>query len=735
MLLNLSTSGERSPAQFHRAKLPLEIDHGGRNAGRMSDIHDNTITRRTMIKGSVAAGLATALPPAVMAQTPAIRAAVDASRTGDPITSYMYGALEEHIGGLINYSLWAEVLDDRKFFYPVDDQPVPAGARRGSGRKWTPLTGSRVTMDRTRPYSGDQSPVVALGGPEPRGFQQTGLALAPKEHVGRIVIAGDPGAHVSVALIWGPGPNERQSVTVPVEAEWKTIPLRFQIGSATTDGRMEIAGTGTGTFRVGAVSLMPADNVEGFRADTIALIRGMQSGFWRVPGGNFVSSYDWRNAIGDPDKRPTVFDPSWNAPQPNDVGTEELLTLCRLIETEPYLCVNSGFGSAREAAELVEYVNGAPNTPMGKLRAANGRREPYKVKYWNIGNEMYGYWQMGYMPPNQYMIKHNMFARAMRKVDPSIVLIAVGAMPDEMTIDEIPYIIDTHTRRIVGKTVVEYGSPADWTHRLIKDCYGNFDIISEHCYGDAHRFDIPAGRILDEDVNESMLDSCRRAPNRIRLKREYWEKYTRDFPQLVRDKIKVSVDEWGFRHATGLKQTLGLAMTLHELFRNTDFITMAAFTMGTSWIDHNRTDAVYSNAGLLFRMYRQHFGTLPVTVGGNSPQPAPKWPVGGDQPAVNAGSPTFPLDMAAALTDDRRVLTLGVVNATEQPQRTSFELTGFQPAARGRMWQLTGPDLKAANRVGQTQQVKVTEGEFETRAGELTVAPYSIEIYHFPIAG
>src|SRR6185312_5080597 len=181
------------------------------------------------------------------------------------------------------------------------------------------------------------------------------------------------------------------------------------------------------------------------------------------------------------------------------------------------------------------------------------------------------------------------------------------------------------------------------------------------------------------------------------------------FPSLKDGKIKISVDEWGFRNARGLKQTLGFAMTLHELFRNTDFITMAAFTMGTSWIDHNRTEAVYSNAGLLFRMYRQHFGTLPVAVGGNSPQPAPKWPVGGDQPAVNAGSPTFPLDMAAALTDDRRVLTLAVVNATEQPQRTSLQLTNFNPAARGHMWRLTGPDLKAANRVGQPQQVKVTE--------------------------
>lgn len=696
-----------------------------------------SITRRTLIKGGAAAGVMAALPEAVRAQVaPEIRAEVDASRTGDPITPYMYGALEEHIGSLINYSLWAEVLDDRKFYYAVNNEPLPGPTtgRRSPGRKWMPIGDSRVAMDRTNPYVGDQSPVVTLDGNEPCGFQQTGLALARKEHVGRIVVAGHPSAQVTVTLVWGNESKDRQSVRVPVDAEWKTIPLRFHVNSASDNARVEITATGSGTFRVGAVSLMPVDNVEGFRADTTTLIRGMRSGFWRLPGGNFVSGYDWRNTIGDPDRRPPVFDPAWHAVQPNDVGLDELLTLCRLIETEPYLCVNSGFGSARGAAEMVEYVNGAPETPMGKLRAANGRRDPYKVKYWNIGNEMYGYWQLGYMPPDQYMVKHKLFAKAMREVDPSIVLIAVGAMPDEMTIDEVPYIINTQTRRVNGQTIVEYGSPEDWTYRLIKECYGTFDIISEHCYGDAHRFDIPSGRILNEEVKESVLDSCRRAPNRIRLKREYWDKYTRDFPQLIRDKIKVSVDEWGFRNARGLKQTLGLAMTLHELFRNTDFITMAGFTMGTSWIDYSRTEGVYSNAGLLFRMYRENFGQVPVLVGGNSRQPAPKWPVGGDQPTVNAGSPTYPLDMAAALTDDRRILTLGVVNATEQPQKTHCSLTGFRPAARGRMWRLTGPSLDAANHVGQPQQVAVSEAGFETRAGELTIAPYSVELYHY-VAG
>ena len=552
-----------------------------------------------------------------------------------------------------------------------------------------------------------------------------------KSYTGRIVIAGDAGAAVTVSLGWGTGAADRQSVTVPLQSEWKTIPLKFTAQADTTNGHMEIAGTGTGTFRVGAVSLMPDDNLKGFRADTIGLLKQLDSGFYRVPGGNFVSGHDWRNAVGDPDKRPTTMDYAWHAPQPNDVGTDELITMCGLLGVDPYLCVDTGFGSPREGAELVEYVNGSASTPMGALRARNGHAEPYGVKYWNVGNEMYGYWQMGYMTPEHYMIKHNMFAKAMRKVDPGIVIIAIGAMPDEMTIDQCCHIIDPHTRQVVGKTVVDFGSPNDWTNRLIQDCSGNFEIISEHCYGDAHRFDLEVGKILPDDVDEPVIDSCRRAPNRIRLKREYWEQYKKKFPGLEAANIKVSVDEWGFRNARGLKQTLGFAMTLHELFRNTDFITMAAFTMGISWIDYSRTDCVYSNAGLLFKMYRENFGDIPIEVTGNSPQPTPKWPVGGDQPQINAGSATYPIDLAAALKKNGSVLTIGAVNATEKAQHTSLALAGFKPSKNGRMWRLTGPSLDAANHVGQPPQVSVKEMSFDAGAGSLSVAPYSVEIYEF----
>ena len=212
---------------------------------------------------------------------------------------------------------------------------------------------------------------------------------------------------------------------------------------------------------------MPANNVQGFRAEVIAQLKQLNSGVYRFPGGNFLSGHEWRNAIGDPDKRPPIMDPVWHAVQPNDVGTDEFMTLCRLLNVEPYVTVNAGFGDEWSAAQLVEYANGAVTTPMGRLRAANGHAEPYHVKFWGVGNEPWGEWQLGFMPVAQWELKHDMFAKAMRKVDPSIKLIAAGAMPDAMT-------GSGQGKRLNGQIVPDYLSPADWSGNLLAHCLDRY---------------------------------------------------------------------------------------------------------------------------------------------------------------------------------------------------------------------------------------------------------------------
>jgi alpha-N-arabinofuranosidase len=270
--------------------------------------------------------------------------------------------------------------------------------RRPIARWWAPIGGDdAVTMDKKAPYTGDQTPLVKLDAKTPHGITEAGIIVRKgKAYTGRIVLAGAPGTAVKVTLIWGKEAGERQTVTLAgLTSAYRKFPFKFQAQGDTDDARIEITATGTGSLHVGAVSLMPADNIEGFRAEVINALKQLHSGVYRFPGGNFVSSYEWRNGVGDIDRRPPIMDTVWNAVQPNDVGTDEFLTLCRLLGVDPYITVNAGFGDAWSAKELVEYTNGAVTTPMGKWRAANGHPAPYNVKLWGVGNEPWGDYQMG----------------------------------------------------------------------------------------------------------------------------------------------------------------------------------------------------------------------------------------------------------------------------------------------------------------------------------------------------
>jgi alpha-L-arabinofuranosidase len=700
----------------------------------MSD-KNTLLSRRGALRTGVALGMATALPlHAATAATTAISAGIDIAKTGHPIADFIYGGFIEHIGNLINYSLWSEVLDDRKFYYAVDSTPLPQPPGRRmprmmmGGGKWSPIgPDSDVTMDKTAPYVGEQSPVVHLAGSSLRGFAQSGLELAKKNYTGRIVIAADPGAEVSATLIWGKGSGNRQTVKLAAGTAWTKVQLKFTSKAATTNGRLEITGKGTGTFKVGAVSLMPADNIKGFRADTMALMKEMDCKILRMPGGNFISAYDWKNGIGDPDKRPPIPDAHWKSPQSNDVGVDELLQMCQdILGVEPYWCINTGFGEPRSGAELVEYVNGTSTTEWGAKRAANGHTKPYKVHYWNVGNEMYGHWQMGHMALEQYTIKHNMFADAMRKVDPSIYLIVPGGFVDEMTTGQ-GMMIDS------GSRLVEYGSERDWAGGMLKDSWGKFDALATHAYQPEFKhFNFSTGK--NEDIQQTLMEWAAAPANRVATMADCWEEYKKRFPKLNEGKVKVFFDEWAYHFKQDYKGALGIARTFHEFFRHTDFIDMAGYTMGMSWLDYNRTQSVISGSGRVFQLYNKHFGKIPVAVTGNSPVPLPKYPVGGDQPKVNTGSPTWPLDVSAALTTDKKALIVAVVNATDTAQTLELNLSNFNAAAKGRCWKLIGTSLDAQNQVGKAPEVTITEATFNASAKALAVAPFGIELYEYRVA-
>ena len=698
---------------------------------------------------SLWAGCAGAAQQAAPALPDHVVVNIDARQTSEPLSQYEFGMFIEHIGALIYRSLWSEMLDDRKFYYAIAPEAAETPARTQGGpfrnmqlRKWhTVGPAEAVVMDKDQPFVGEQSPRIALDASTPHGIRQSGFVLVQgKQYTGHIYLRGTPGAEVKVALVTGSDDRDRQTLTFAhLPAAYTRFPLSFTAPTDSEEGALEITGTGSGDFHVGTVSLMPTDNVEGFRHETIALLRQLHSGFWRLPGGNFISDFSWYDSIGDRDKRPPVFDYAWNAVQSNDVGMDEFMALCRLLGVEPYITVNAGFGDAHSAAEEVEYMNGPVSTRLGAMRAQNGHPEPYHVKFWDIGNEPYGTWQLGRTDLKYYVLKHNEFAGAMRRADPSITLLASGAMPDEMTIEGM-----THAMHL-DDLQAQFGSEADWTGGLLKNCWGNFDGLTEHWYSRAgYRFDV--ARAKDPPVrqgiepgyvaaDETVLEWVRHPSNRVHLKAEEWAEYERRFPAMRDKKTFLSIDEYAYTGGQpNLKLALAYAMVFNEMIRHTDFLRMSAFTMGVSTLDFNQTGAVLNTNGLLFKMYGDHFGTMPVTISGNSPQPSPKYPPGGDQPKTNAGSPTYPLDMVAALTSDRKFLTIAVVNATDAPKQFDLNVSGVRLAGNSTLWQMTGKTLDAANHVGQAPQVEVKEAAIGAVPKIVSVAPISVNIYRFPIA-
>src|SRR5215475_4742298 len=141
----------------------------------------------------------------------------------------------------------------------------------------------------------------------------------------------------------------------------------------------------------------------GFRRDVLDLLRELRVGVLRWPGGNFVSNYHWADGIGPKDARPRRPDLAWGNEESNRFGTDEFLAYCSELGTDPYICLNMGSGTLAEALAWVEYCNSARNTHWAGERRLGGRDEPYGVRYWGLGNEMYGPWQVGMMTAEEYV--------------------------------------------------------------------------------------------------------------------------------------------------------------------------------------------------------------------------------------------------------------------------------------------------------------------------------------------
>ncbi len=597
---------------------------------------------------------------------PAVR--VDAAKTGPPMAKAVYGQFIEHLGRCIYQGIWAEMLEDRKFFWPVAEDESP----------WT-IVGDpgRMTMDEKRPFTGAHSPRFALPGGSASGVAQGGLAVVKgKTYVGRVVVAGAPtAAPVKVSLAWN---HESQTVEVPkLDGEYVTVPLSFTPAASSDDARLEIVSEGRGWLEVGTASLMPADNVEGFRPDVLVKLKELDAPVYRWPGGNFVSGYDWKDGIGDRDRRPPRKNPAWRGVEHNDVGLHEYLDLMRLLGAQPYVTVNSGLGDVTMAVQEVEYVNGPASTPMGALRAKNGRAEPWDVRLWSVGNEMYGDWQLGHMPLAEYVRKHIAFAEAMRAKDPSIKIVAVGAV-------------------------------GEWDETMLSQAAAHMDYLSEHFY-----------------VGEKpgLLAHVHQVPAAVRRIAEAHRGYRKTIPALQAKPVPVALDEWNYWYGPELygeigtryflKDALGVAAGLHEFARQSDVYAMANYAQTVNVIGAiktTKTAAEFDTTGLVLKLYRGKFGTVPLAIAGDA----------------------RPLDVMATKRDGDGAITLSVVNPTRSARTLKVAFDNARRPKTARLWLIAGDDPQDFNEPGKPRKVDIREIAGAPFGKAVTVPPLSISLYEIP---
>jgi alpha-N-arabinofuranosidase len=257
----------------------------------------------------------------------------------------------------------------------------------------------------------------------------------------------------------------------------------------------------------------PTATKEGFRGDVLELVRELGTTIIRYPGGNFVSGYDWEDGVGPVEDRPKRLELAWLSIEPNTFGTNEFIDWCRQAELEPMLAVNLGTRGPDDARKLLEYCNFPSGTKYSDLRREHGWEQPHNVKFWCLGNEMDGPWQMGSKTATEYGRIAVEAAKMMRTIDPTIELAAVGSS---------------------GRNMPTFGA---WEREVLRHSFDQVEFISLHTYLNDYAKDTPAF-LASSDLMDGFIDEVVGIADEIAAERGSSKR------------IDLSFDEWNVWYRT-----------------------------------------------------------------------------------------------------------------------------------------------------------------------------------------
>lgn len=441
----------------------------------------------------------------------------------------------------------------------------------------------------------------------------------------------------------------------------------------------------------------PLSDRRGFREDVIEALRELRVPIVRWPGGCFVSAYHWTDGVGR--NRQSTYCKAWRVEEPNTFGTEEFVMWCRAIGAEPYICTNGGTGTPEEASNWVEYCN----LRVGKwarMRRGNGYPEPHGVKYWSIGNENYGSWEMGAKSAQEWAAFVRETAKMIRRVDPSVKLFAAAT------------------------------SKAEWTEPLLKQAGGYLDYLSIHGY-----WDRLSGKNEPSDYRTCMARSVE--PEKLIDRAERLI-----LASGVRKPVKIAVDEWnlrGWHHPSGnspeaikardkndinstytMADALFSAVFLNTCLRHADTVRMA----NMSPVVNARGPLFVHPAGIVrrttFHVLKMYSDLLAANVVNAQTS---------SDALAHKGTSVPALDAVATCDADRRKFVLALINRHPTDELDCEILFGGKPLEGA--WPatvLSGDSTEAFNDVGQPNRVVPKQGDMRCAAGIVRLPAHSVTL-------
>ncbi len=466
------------------------------------------------------------------------------------------------------------------------------------------------------------------------------------------------------------------------KGDWQK--LGFSLRPTRNDplARFAILFPGRGTVWIDQASLMPADVAAGgVRRDVFEKIKLLKPAFIRWPGGNVAQDYHWLWGIGPRDERVTWTNLSWkNEPEPSDFGTDEFIMFARALGAEPSITVNvEGRGAtAAEAAAWVEYCNGPASSKYGAMRAANGHGTPFGVKFWEVGNEIWGDWVRGNSDAETYARNYNRYAQAMRAVDQSIKLIAVG------------------------------DNDMKWNRTVLREAGRNIDYLAIHHY---------YGR------REMQGD-----PLNLMARPLFFERFYAGVQQLLGEfgltgRVKLAINEWGLdlpsERQYSMESALYGARLMNVFERSGEIVEMSAVSdLVNGWpggiIQAGRQSLFVSPIYLVNQLYAEHRGDQLLATTVNSPT----------FNTSHEGTNIPYLDATASRTADGKTIFVKAVNTSgTSALSTTITIQGVLPASRAELKTVTAPSINVANDFSRPDAVSIQKRMLPSGRTFLVILP------------